>query len=461
MKSKNPADEYYSLYSAAIWEENRELQRKYKTLWLDTQKQNLPSGALRKLYKMKIDNLIVLHKPETDKLENYLLKQRFNFTAGIGGKDYTYRDLISPKSEETNNSKITQALIDETIQLIEAGFTDLIRQRNRIAQKEGYENYWMYKNPDQGDIIQKFLISLDQNLINYKEKPPLKIPNSGSSVDFAKAFEFFCSLLFSNQEIPRVEVIVRKGSHCPPGPPSVQPLAYRPDRGHILGINLPFVHQNRIENEKLGAFFHELTHLFHFAAVDSRGGYAFPSELAVDDLLYESEALCYQNLILSAWKEVPYYPDWTMLKDLVYVAETERQLYTMEHINRKTIQELITRRIEEHYPKRDFKRTPLGASHLIREESAGKYWTYAAAHWIGNQRINQILDKEMFLSFPSYWSEGNEASYRIRPDRLLDIHRGNIVFSENPIKPRDLKRRERKSIRRELDERGISEMILK
>ena len=270
MRSVISADKLYTLYSNALWHGQTELISEYKTSWLKALEKNLPDSPLRKLYKKKIGSLILFHKPETYKLENYLIKQRFNFTADIRGKDYSYRDLLSSKSEETNNSRITKTLIDETIQLIEAGFSDLVLQRNRIAQKEGYENYWIYKNPEQGNIIQEFLIGLDQNLINWKGKSPLKAQTSESSVDVVKAFEFFCSLLFSNQEIPKIEVIVRKGSQCPPGPPSVQALAYRPDSGHILGINLPFVHQNRIENKKLGSFFHDLTHLFHFAAVASR-----------------------------------------------------------------------------------------------------------------------------------------------------------------------------------------------
>lgn len=429
MKLVSSSDKLYTLYSRALWHGESKLINKYKTSWLHALEKNLPSGSLRKFYRIKIDSLLVFNKPETDKLENYLLKQRFNFIADIRGKDYSYRDLLSANSEEPDNNEITQALLDETKQLIKAGFAELICQRNIMAKERGYENYWSYKNSEHGNIIRNFLINMDRYLRNYKVKYPPKTTETKYSVDYNRAFEFYRSLLFSNQTIPKFELLVRKGSQCPQGPPFVQSMAYRPDRGHLIGLNLPFVQENRIENKNMGAFFHELTHLFHFAAVDSRGGHAFPSELARDDLLYESEALCYQNLILSAWKKVVYSPDMTMMKDLVYVAETEKQLYEMEYINEETIHELIVRRIKEHYPRGDYKRTPLGASHLIRKEFAGKYWIYAASHWIGNKRIKKILKSGNAFSVPDYWSEGNEASYRFSLKEFISSQSMDTLLS--------------------------------
>lgn len=403
-------------------------------------------------------------------VRNYsLLKQRFNFSAKIGNSNYSYRELLSGLKGENFHKEIRQALLDEAFELVDSGFYNLIQDRNINAKELGYENYWIMKNSYNSTTISNFLIRMDRELIKrsggLKHKPGTH-PSSNALpaelyVELDEAFIFFCSLLFKDQEIPLMELKLRKGNQCPPGPPSVHPLSYRPGRGHILGMDLPFIHENKIEQEKLGALFHELTHLFHFASIDNRGVYAFPPELAENNLIYESEALCFQNLVLSAWKGGTYSPDFEMYKDLIYLAETERQLYTLNLVNSKNIKNLIMQRIDEHYPDGNFGRTPIGASHLIYEEHAAKYWIYPAAHWMSFQRISKILKNESFLSVPHYWAEGNEASYSLELNDLLNSQNLNSFLTEaNLLAPEHLVRRDSEEIRRELEEMGLMEVLM-
>ena len=356
---------------------------------------------------------------------------------------------------------ISQALLDETNLLIDTGFTELIKCRNTSAKEQGHENYWAMINSTQIDSIQNFLIQRDLDLKKISgELLPASL-DSSLKIDLEEAIVFFCSMLFDRAKIPLMELKIRKGADCPPGPAYVQTLEYRPEKGHILGINLPFIHQNKLKMEDMGALFHELTHLFHFASLDYRGNHAFPTELAFNNLLYESEALCYQNLTLAAWKGGPYIPNLCMLKDLVYLAETERQLYSMDTINSENIKGLIMGRIAEHYPDGNFVRTPLGASHLISGEFAGQYWIYPAAHWRSFQRISDILGTEKFLTVPSFWVEGNEASFRLQMD---DLHKGENIYphleAKGLIEPQNLARKERVDICSELEKSGLYNRLL-
>ncbi len=446
----------YRNYADSVWKGNTSQQKKYRDIWLSSQNKTLPRGFLKKDYKIRIKELRKEIDYKSEEIEKKLLKQRFSFSSEIDSKLYSYRELITLAKDEKINIGIQQALIEEANLLVDSGFTELIRYRNKSAKHHGYRNYWEMVNYTQKDFLSFFLRQLDLDL----KKIPVKLlpPTLRSSlqIDLGEALAFFASLLFVRTKIPPIEIKIRKGSDCPPGPAYVQTLEYRPEKGHILGINLPFVHQNRLKREDLGVLFHELTHLFHFASLDYRGNHAFPAELASNNLLYESEALCYQSLTLSAWKGAPYIPDLWMLKDLVYLAETERQLYSMDIINSENIKELIMGRITEHYPDGNFRRTPLGASHLISGELAGQYWIYPAAHWRSFQRISDILGTEKFLTVPSFWIEGNEASFRLQMDNL---HKeGNIypfVATENLMEPQKLQRREREDIIDELNETGL------
>ncbi len=439
------SDRFYSKYSKSLWDGKVKKSNIFKEKWLTELQRELPELPFRSLYIDKVALLRSRETSDTSELEQNLLNRRFSFSAEIEGKNYLYRELQGA----TETAK-HEALIRESELLIENGFDDLVKQRNTQAVYKGFKNYWQWKNPVYGGQIEQFLVKEDIKNIKINSSQNYCSPHTGRSIEFDEALEFYCSSLFSEAEIPEIKLLIRTGDRCPPAPPFVQPIHYRPISGHTIGINLPFIHQNHFNNDKLSSFFHELTHLFHFGAVDARGGYAFPPELAGNDLLYESEALCYQNLLLASWNKTPYIRDLDIYKDLIYVAETERQLYSLANPDKKNIKELLHRRIKEHYPMGNFKRTPLGASHLIREESAGRYWIYGAAYYLADKRINQILTTEKFLSPPYYWSEGNEASWRIEPEKQLTESKKGILFNKTAINPDDLKRRDLSEIRQEL-----------
>ncbi|MCF6335401.1 MAG: hypothetical protein L3J12_06645 [Spirochaetales bacterium] len=439
------SDKFYRAYSKSLWDGKPGKGKTARSKWLIKLGKELPDIPFKRHYEGKIKLLLEEKISETSYIEKDLLSARFNFTTTIDGNDYSYRELLGQKS-----TKAKEALLKESEQLINNGFSDLIRGRNNQAEKEGYQNYWYYKNSTFMKEIEQFLIDEDRKTADLNNINSDNISLSGHSINFDEALEFYCSYLFAETEIPKIKMIIRTGDKSPPGSPFVQPLSYNPGKGHTIGINLPFIHNNHFNTEKLGTLFHELTHLFHFAAVDSRGGYSFPPELAGNNLLYESEALCYQSLLLSSWEKGSYTADRALYKDLIYIAETERQLYSLRTADKDSIRKLLYRRLETHYPAGNFKRTPFGASHLISEESAGRYWIYGGAHFLAEKRINQIISTENFLSPPYFWSEGNEAAWRIKPENQLNNKDKNILFSGNPINPCDLKKRNSVEIRKEI-----------
>ncbi len=419
MKYINRADKYYSQYAIADWKRKISRADIYHNKWLESQMEYIPSNHSG-LYSERIIDISEAPYLENRELEEKLVTLRFDYSAEIDGRILGYRELLSESDGKDEQDDIRKALLDEAFMLIDNGLSDLIKARNSKAAESGYENFWIMKNFRQADVIGDLLSRLDKLLqTSFVGAGNWNIGETGKIL-LKEAVIFFCGLLYSRCDIPRLELRIRKGRKCRNGPAGLYPLAYRPGKGHLFGIELPFVTGEVLEPAKLGVLFHELTHLFHFASVDDRGGYLFPSQLAQNDLIYESEALAFQNIFLSAWNKTGWIPNWNGLKDLVYVAETERQIYEIEDIDRNKFKALIFRRIDEHYPSGLFKGTPLGPSHILRDNYACKYWIYSAAQLHSFARTREILKEPDIIAPPDFWSEGNSFSYRLKLAELLN-----------------------------------------
>lgn len=401
----SPADRAYSRYAGEKWTGGSGDLTNLRDTWLRAQRRELPGGKLGIDYRVKIREII---SDRPFELEQVLLDRRFDFRALVDGQQIGYRDLNNLIRDGSDRDSVRRALIEETDDLIDSGFVELVVARNRRARKAGFADFWSWRNAFYKEDLSEFLVSLDAELKGRSETR-IPVPEKEES-DLAAAVVFYCAHLFESNELPPVDLLLGTGNRCPPGPPGLSTLAFCPVSGSRLGLTLPFVHDNRISAGSVGTLFHELTHLFHFASVGN-GGYAFAPELARDNFLYEVEALKYQHLVLSLWRRTPVTPDLEVLKDQVYVAETERLLYEMKSPTPRSLRDLVRMRIEQHYPGGDFRRSPLGASHLIRGDLAGSYWMYPAALWKAFDDIRRTVNENESLIVPGYWTEGNIQSY--------------------------------------------------
>ncbi|MDT8296853.1 MAG: hypothetical protein RQ801_01025, partial [Spirochaetaceae bacterium] len=374
-------------------------------------------------------------------------------------KKVSYRELSGMLKNNVHTPEVRKALLKETDELITSGLADLIRARNDAAGKEGFDDFWSWKNVAYGPDLAQSLSELDESLSSLTPESNTTAPVVEIELSTGPELVFFCSHVFARSEIPRVSLTLRTGPECPPGPPGLRALGYSPGGGHELGLNLPFIRNRRFSGESLGQFYHEITHLFHFASVDNRGHYAFPPELAGDNLFYEVEALAMQNAMLYLRRGDFPDTDRRLLKDLVYVAETERQIYKCSpDVN--SLRSLAARRLSKHYPDGDFSRTPLGASHIIKGNLAGTYWVYPMAWSLADRRFKSILSGDRSVERPDYWAEGNEPSHiSVDFDTLLQKNEEDADGSSESgcLNPPDV--RSPDEIRRELGSRGFAELL--
>ena len=216
---------------------------------------------------------------------------------------------------------------------------------------------------------------------------------------------------------------MQTGGNCPPGSAAVFPLRYCSETkpGHGIGLRFPFAEKGMLDARYMGALFHELTHLFHFASIDGRGGYAFPSELASGNLIYEIEALCFQNLVSSVWNKEPLTPDYRALKDLIYIARTEKLLYSERIDDSKDLKDFVEQRIRQVYPRGGFIRTPLGASVMISGTNSGMFWEYPSAYLQGIKKAVKIAESPDSGIRPESWAAGNEISWTDPPEAAFQF----------------------------------------
>jgi len=473
------ADEYYSLYTDSLVRGKQEAVSGYRRLWLDAQTDELPGGVLGECYREKIVRLKEESREHTEfegtsERDERLLSLRFSYKRRINGRENTYRELSAGVRINCNNREFSNALVDEAFMLAENGLPELIVLRNRIARNAGFDDYWKMMNGPGGVAIAAFLSRMELLLLSgdfpvndypEKDKPESGVPGSGGvltggAVPLKRAVEFFLSLLYSASPLPKMELKLRKGAECPQGPPSVIPMAYgypgRPS-GHLLSLDLPFVREGMVEQESLGALFHELTHLFHFASVDVRGGWAFPPELAAGNLFYEAEALCFQNIVSAIWKKEALRFDSGGLKDLVYVAESERLLYETEPSTARAMKAFLKDRMRDIYPDGGFTRTPIGASHLLLRDAAGRYWNYPGAAFLGIKKAVDLCFDKKSITPPEYWSEGNQPSWEEPAEDLLSDISDKELFNLYEFEPdkSEFERKEVSDLRMEMEEAGI------
>jgi hypothetical protein len=452
----------YRNYTRAGWSGSAEEETctsEYLEKWLRLQQAALPSGPLEKSYRRVISRLRQSSLGEHDEYENRLLRRRFNFQTTIASKKVSYRELSGMLQNNVHTAEVRKALLKEADELITSGLTDLIRARNQAAREEGFDDFWSWKNAACGPDLARILSDLDESFSSLSPQHPPTAPDEETEHSTESELVFYCSHVFANSEIPRVSLSLRTGRECPPGPPGLRALGYSPGEGHELGLNLPFVRNRRFSGESLGQFYHEITHLFHFASADSRGHYAFPPELAGNNLFYEAEALTMQNAMLYLrLGDVPD-TDRRLLKDLVYVAETERLLYKCSP-DISSLRSLAARRLAKHYPDGDFSRTPLGASHLIQGDLAGTYWVYPIARSLADKRFKSIATGDRDVQCPDYWVEGNEPSHHSvdfdalsQDDEVGAGINGTVGIWDSPIV------RSPDEIRRELNSKGFAELL--
>lgn len=427
--------------------------------WLRLQETALPSDPLETSYRRVISRLRKSRFGEHQELENRLIRHRFDYQTTIASKKVSYRELSEMLKNNVNTAEVRKALLKETDELIVSGLADLIRARNDDAWKEGFDDFWTWKNADCRTDPAQTLSELDESFSSLPPQQPATAPTKEIEYYAGSELVFYCTHVFANSQIPRVSLSLRTGLECPPGPPGLRALGYSPGKGHELGLDLPFVRNRRLSGDSLGQFYHEITHLFHFASVDGRGHYAFPPELAENNLLYEIEALTMQNAMLYFRRgEVPD-PEGRLLKDLVYLAETERQLYKCSP-DIKSLRSLVARRISKHYPDGDFSRTPLGVSHIIQGDLAGTYWVYPMARSLADKRFEAIVTGDRSVECPDYWAEGNEPSHHavdfsaMLQKAVVDAGGGGGGMYTKPPAGRSPD-----EIRRELNRKGFTELL--
>ncbi|MBI9101455.1 MAG: hypothetical protein JEY99_03490 [Spirochaetales bacterium] len=482
------ADEYYSFYTHSLIRGEEAAAGRYRRLWLDAQTDDLPEGLLGDCYRGRIEKLKGeavedLHMDEIIALEEKLLSLRFSYNSLIGGKKYSYRELASQLRADKGNTNVSKALVDEAFLLADNGLVELILARNRIAREAGFENYWTMINGKEASMAATFLFRMNTFLTTHdycaekdragskrEEKQMLfKERQYEEPLLLETAVAFFLSLLYSNSALPKMEIGTRKGSECPAGPPGVTPMAYigkNSEKGggcHKLNIDLPFVRfgtgvkKDVIFPENLGPLFHELTHLLHFASVDQRGGWAFPPELAAGNLFYEAEALCFQNIALADYKGEPLRFDRPGFKDLIYVAESERLLYGLDLSSADDMKAFLKKRMVSFYPDGGFSRSPLGASHLLKSDTAGRYWNYPGAAFLGIQKSRGVCRGQTRISPPEYWPAGNQVSWEQSSEELLSditLEDFSMLSDDTPF-TLEFQRRDLSDIRKEICEAGI------
>jgi len=273
-------------------------------------------------------------------------------------------------------------------------------------------------------------------------------------VEADDVLDFLLSYLYPKKDLPRFRLYIRDGIDCQPGPPLTYPLAFDPEQGHKIGLELPFLEEKKVPYGKLEILFHEWIHMLHFASVEDEF-IRFPSELAPSDLLYEAEALAFQKILMSLYTETEIQRDFTGIKDLIYVAETERQLYEGDFSNADDMISFLEERIKLHYPAGDCIRGPISASHLIRPQSSAKYWIYPAAAWKTLQRMG-IMHKQG-IEAPEYWKQGNLIAYTNPEMNLPEIKQSELsLLSAKKFSFADLPHRDFKEIRKERLACGIS-----